>query len=177
FSRSLLAIEDFNAWLGELPHRTKICVPGNHEFFLESDPVRRSLLSNATVLIHETLEVNGLKIWGSPTTPLYGGAFGMASTNDRKRLYAEIPEDTDVLITHGPAFGILDAAPGSAFHSGCRELFDAVLRIQPRLHVVGHVHGGYGIFQTDTTTLVNAALLGVHGDIDKTPVVVRMSRA
>src|SRR5271168_484205 len=68
FSKSANAITDFNTWLGELPHRHKIVVPGNHEFFLESDPSRRSLLSNATVLINEGIEIQGLRIWGSPVT-------------------------------------------------------------------------------------------------------------
>jgi len=64
FSKSLGAIQDFDEWLGELPHRHKIVIPGNHEFFLSSDPSRRSLLSNATVLIDEQIEVLGLKILG-----------------------------------------------------------------------------------------------------------------
>jgi hypothetical protein len=51
FSESMEAVVDFNDWLGELPHRYKIVVPGNHEFFLEADPSERSLLSNAIVLI------------------------------------------------------------------------------------------------------------------------------
>jgi len=176
FSGSLRAIEDFNAWLGELPHQPIVC-PGNHEFFLERDPSRRFLLNEATVLINESVEVSGLKIWASPITPLANTAFGMASAEDRRRLYAQIPEGTDVLITHGPPYGILDTAPGSEFHSGCRELFDAVMRLKPRLHVFGHVHGAYGVFHTHDTTFVNAALLGAHGDIEKTPVGVRMSRA
>ncbi len=68
FSKSLSAIEDFNEWLGELPHRHKILVPGNHEFFLESNPERRSLLDNANVLIDEGIEIEGLSIYGSPMT-------------------------------------------------------------------------------------------------------------
>jgi Calcineurin-like phosphoesterase len=76
FSKSLSAIEDFNEWLGELPHRHKIVVPGNHEFFLEANPERRSLLDNANVLIDEGIEIEGLSIYGSPMTPLHGAAFG-----------------------------------------------------------------------------------------------------
>jgi len=174
FSGSLRAI-DFNAWLGELPHQPIVC-PGNHEFFLERDPSRRLLLNNATVLINESVEVSGLKIWASPTTPLANAAFGISSAEERRRMYAQIPDDTDVLVTHSPPYGILDTAPGSGLHSGCRELFDAVMRVKPRLHVFGHVHGAYGIFQTDDTVFVNAALLGPHGDIDKPPIVLRMSR-
>jgi len=176
FSRSLRAIEDFNTWLGELPHPHKVVVPGNHEFFLEGDLSRRSLLSNATVLIKEAIEIGGLHIWGSPVTPLFGAAFGMSSAEDRRKMYAGIPESTDLVVSHGPPYGILDAAPESGFHSGCRELFDAIMRVKPKLVACGHVHGAYGIFQTDDTTFVNAALLGLHGGIDKAPIVLRMSR-
>jgi hypothetical protein len=151
----------------------KIVVPGNHEFFLARDRSRRSLLSNATVLINESIEFDGLRIWGSPITPLANSAFGVNSDEDRRRLYAQTPKDTDVLITHGPAYGILDSVPGSGLHSGCRELFYAVMRIKPKLHVFGHAHGAYGIFQTHATTFVNAALFGNHGDLDKTQFVGR----
>lgn len=178
FSRSPRAIADFDAWLGEQPHSKKVVIPGNHEFFLDADPSKRHLLRNATLLINETIEVEGLRIWGSPVTQLSSGsgAFSMRSAGDRERLYTRIPEDTAVLVTHVPPFGILDTAPGSEFHSGCRELFDAVMRVKPKLHVFGHVHGANGIFQTNDTTFVNAALLGPHGGINKAPIVLRMSR-
>jgi len=86
FSRRSHAITDFNLWLGELPHQHKIVVPGNHEFFLEANPLKRSLLDNATVLINEGIEIDGLRIWGPPVTPLYGGAFGLSSAQDRRRV-------------------------------------------------------------------------------------------
>jgi Icc-related predicted phosphoesterase len=176
FSKSMNAIVDFNQWLGELPHRFKVFVPGNHEFFLEADPSRRSLLDNATTLINEEIEIHGLRIWGSPVTPLYGGAFGMSSAADRKKRCAQIPTSTDVLVTHGPPHSILDIEGDSGLHSGCRELLNAVMRVRPKLHVFGHVHGAYGIFQTEHTTFVNAALLGIHGGLEKSPLVFRMSR-
>ena len=172
FSKSLKAIEDFNDWLGELPHKYRLVVPGNHEFFLEADSERRSLVSEATVLINEGIDIGGLRMWGSPVTPLYGGAFGLVSPEDRKRLYARIPEDTDILITHGPPYGILDVAPGSSIHSGCKELLDAVLRIRPRLHVFGHIHGAGGILTTEHTTFVNAALPGVDAEIERAPIML-----
>jgi hypothetical protein len=81
------------------------------------DRERRALLSDATVLINEGIEIDGHRIWGSPVTPLYGGAFGLISPEDRKRLYARIPEDTDSLITQGPPYGILDVTPGSVARS------------------------------------------------------------
>jgi predicted phosphohydrolase len=176
FSESMQAVVDFNDWLGGLPHRYKIVVPGNHESFLEADPSDRFMLDQAIVLINEGTEVEGLRIWGSPVTPLYGGAFGLSSAKDRKRLYARIPWDIDVLITHGPPFGILDTAPISGLHEGCHELLDAVLRVQPKLHVFGHIHTAYGIFRTEHTTFVNASRWGLHHDPDKAPFVFEMTR-
>ena len=82
---------DFNAWLGELPHPIKIVVPGNHEFLLEGDDQAARRLSNATLLINRGVEACGLRIWGSPVTALYGGAFGLSSIPDRRRIYQQIP--------------------------------------------------------------------------------------
>ena len=176
FSKSAAAILDFNDWLGELPHRFKLVVPGNHEFFLESDPSRRKLISNATLLVNEGVEIMGLKIWGSPTTTLYGGAFGVSSPADRTKLYAKIPRDTNILVTHGPPHGILDLYPGSLHNAGCFELLEAVTRLKPRLHVFGHVHGAHGTVNTEETLFVNAALLGLNGDLGQAPVVLRIPR-
>jgi Icc-related predicted phosphoesterase len=177
FSKSAAAILDFNDWLGELPHLWKIVIPGNHEFFLESDPDKRKLISNATILINESVEIMDLKIWGSPTTPLYGGAFGLTSAADRAKLYAKTPSDVDILITHGPPYGILDRSPGMPNHSGCHPLLAAVTRLKPKLHIFGHVHGSHGTVSTEETLFVNAALLGLDGDLNESAIVLRMPRA
>jgi len=175
FSRSLRGIVDFNEWLGELPHQHKIVVPGNHETFLQTDPENRSLIGNATVLINQAATVAGLRIWGSPVTPS-GPAFGIRSDEKRERLYCSIPADTEVLITHGPPFGILDCNPRSTLHQGDRVLLEAVKRVRPKIHVFGHIHGAYGIMQDEHTTFVNAGLLGRDGDLDKKPIALRIAK-
>ncbi len=161
----------FDLWLGELPHRHKIIIPGNHEYLLE-EPRERSAISNATLLLDSGVEVEGMKIWGSPVTPLYGGAFGMSRAADRKRHWARIPEGLDILITHGPPSGILDHGPRSERHEGCPELREAVLQASPRLHVFGHVHAGYGTLRTPDTIFVNASLFGDSGSLDRKPIVI-----
>jgi Icc-related predicted phosphoesterase len=134
-----------------------------------------SLTSNGIVLIEEQLTIRGLKLWASPVTPHSVGSFAVAAPEDRARRYAQIPLDTDILITHGPPYGILDCAPGESQHQGCRVLLDAVQRVKPKIHVFGHVHQGYGIFETPDTMFVNAALLGPDGDIDRPPIVLSIS--
>jgi len=68
---------------------------------------------------------------------------------DIKEMWDLIPEDIDILVTHGPPFGILDQVKYSnkaqdGKFAGCEELRTAIERIQPKLHVFGHVHEGYG---------------------------------
>jgi Icc-related predicted phosphoesterase len=176
FSKNLSAIEDFNEWLGELPHRHKIVVPGNHEFFLESNHERRSLLDNANVLIDEGIEIEGLNIYGSPMTPLYGAAFGKSSAKDRERHWSKVPDDTHVLVTHGPPFGILDRPPNQTERMGDSELRNRVRALSSlKLHVFGHVHASHGAVEQDGVTFTNVALMGLLGDLVQAPTVMRMT--
>jgi len=164
-------VSDFNAWLGSLPHRHKVVVPGNHEYLLE-DPRQRSAITNATLLIDSGAEVEGISIAGSPTTALYGGALGKPIHEDRQRHWAQVSEGLDILITHGPPFAILDHGGSAERREGCPYLFEAVFRARPRLHVFGHIHAGYGTLWTDDTLFANASLLGGDGSLSRKPLVV-----
>jgi Icc-related predicted phosphoesterase len=146
-SHSMLAVRDFNDWLGNLPG-WKVLVPGNHETYLNEEPSLRSTTSNGTVLLNEGIEVDGLGIWGSPITPGGGGALCVRSAEERRHIYAAIPEGIDILITHCPPYGILDAFSGGP-HCGDVELLEAVKRVRPRLHIFwphswrpGDLYGG-----------------------------------
>jgi Icc-related predicted phosphoesterase len=175
FSKNVSAIEDFNEWLGELPHRHKLVVPGNHEFFLEANPERRSLLDNATVLIDESVEIEGLNIYGSPMTPLYGAAFGKASAKAREFHWTRVPDETHVLVTHGPPLGILDLSPDHAERMGDPELRNRVRELPSlKLHAFGHVHGAHGAVERDGVTFANVALMGHLGELVQAPTVLRM---
>jgi Icc-related predicted phosphoesterase len=171
YSKPPSIVSDFNAWLGSLPHRHKVVIPGNHEFILE-EPRNRGAITNAILLVDSGVEIEGLKIWGSPVTPLYGGAFGKSRPEDREKHWAQIPEDTDILITHGPPFAILDHGLSSERREGCPQLLEAVFQANPRLHVFGHIHAGYGTLRTSDTVFVNASLLGEDGSLSRKPIVI-----
>jgi Icc-related predicted phosphoesterase len=160
----------FDIWLGELPHRHKIVIPGNNDYLLE-DPKERKVITNAMLLVDSGVEIEGLKVWGSPVTPLYGGAFGKSRPEDRKKLWASIPDGLDILVTHTPPFAILDHSLPSGPREGCPYLFAEVFRARPRLHVFGHIHAGYGTLRTDTL-FVNASLMGEDGSLSRKPVVI-----
>ena len=169
--RQLSVLRDFNDWLGELPHRHKIVIPGNHDSVL-FDSKNRSLLKNATLLVNTAITIDGIQIWGSPVTPLPGEPFGMPDAADRRNLWTRIPQDTDILVTHCPPYGILDQESGDDAHQGCEELRDTVLRVRPRLHIFGHVHGSYGTLRMPDTLSVNASMLDELGGVERRPVVV-----
>jgi Icc-related predicted phosphoesterase len=88
----------------------------------------------------------------------------------RKELFSRIPEDTDILITHGPPQGILDQSALEGKHQGCDQLLTAVRRVRPRVHVFGHIHQHYGVVRSAGTLFVNAALAGSDYTIAKSPI-------
>ena len=168
---------DFNAWLGELPHRHKFVVNGNHEHNAPWQKDVHTIVSNATVLVHEGAELKlpiaddndgdgdrpaggegegghrVLKIWGT------NFFWPMTTANP---YYAQVPADTDILICHGPVHGHVDGG------KGCHELANLVDSLtQPRLVVSGHVHGAHGVEVVEGgVTYVNAANAKKgHGDI------------
>lgn len=49
----------------------------------------------------------------------------------------------DVMLTHGPPYGILDATKNNQA-VGCEHLRRAAARCRPRLHCFGHIHEGWG---------------------------------
>jgi Icc-related predicted phosphoesterase len=172
-SLRLSMLQDFNAWLGELPHKCKVVVPGNHDHFLEQAQHQKAI-TNATLPIDTGIEIEGIRIWGSPITPLSVGAFGNPFLLDRKHHWAQVPDGTDILVTHCPPYGILDGAAGTDEHEGCSALREAVARVKPRLHVFGHVHTGYGIVHTKRTMFANTSLYH-DGELAGKPIVLNFA--
>ena len=85
-----------------------------------------------------------------------------------------IPANTDVLVTHGPPFGVLDKAHPSSVHLGCEELAKAVEQTKPRLHVFGHIHGGHGFYGGKDTQFVNASVVNEAYRLVHEPQVVEI---
>lgn len=165
-------MEDFNQFLGQLPHPTKIVIAGNHDFCFERDrEISASILANCIYLQDEAITVEGIRFYGSPWQPwFYDWAFNLQRGAEIRAKWDLIPADTDVLITHGPAFGIGDRTAGGE-HVGCRDLLDRVNRLHPRVHIFGHIHEGYGLSSTTHTTSINASICNEHYVVANEPIV------
>jgi Icc-related predicted phosphoesterase len=169
FSRSLASIRDFNDWMLRQPHPHKVMIPGNHDYRLV-DPEWRRLITGAVLLVDAGVRLAGLSIWGSPTTPCDGGAFGALTQHDRTQMYSRILDGVDILVTHGPPFGVLDMPHIGGNPQGCRQLLTAIRRVKPRIHAFGHIHGAYGTIRIGKTLHVNAALSGPDYAPTKVPI-------
>lgn len=135
----------FIDWFATLPVPRKIFVPGNHDTSVEKGLVDRELIESRgiTLLIDQGVEIEGLKFWGSPWTPRYGNWAWMTDRGKINRKWDAIPDDTDVLITHGPPYNVLDATynQGNKVElTGCTALMKRVNSVQPRLMMFGHIH-------------------------------------
>jgi 3',5'-cyclic AMP phosphodiesterase CpdA len=144
--------EDFNAWLGELPHAHKIVVNGNHENNAPWKAQVRGLLTNAVFLKDEGVRIPRIRKDGAAccegdALTVYGTEFFWPmQPGHRNPSYDLIPKDTQVLVTHGPVQGFVDGGSGCpAMREKCEQL--AISGQQLRLVISGHVHSAYGRIQ------------------------------
>lgn len=159
-------ISDFMLWLeSQDQFKDIIYIAGNHDLKYQAQPLVN--LGNGArlhYLFNSSVRVGGVNFYGSPYTPrFYDWAF-MYDRDEAADIWSLIPGDTDVLITHGPPFGIFDQCPGKngvLEHAGCPALLKAVDSIPSiKLHVFGHIHEGYGMREhTEGRVSVNAALV------------------
>ena len=151
-------VEDFNTFLGTLPHPHKIVIAGNHDFCIEDYRMDyEDILTNCIYLQDQEVTIDGVKFYGSPWQPwFYDRAFNLQRGPEIRAKWELIPGDTDVLITHGPPYGIRDlTARGD--QPGCQDLLEVIEGIKPRVHIFGHIHEGYGITSYGTTTFINSS--------------------
>ena len=166
FNRSRKHYIDFNEWLGTLPHSKKIIIAGNHDELFQRQPeVARGLMTNCIYLEDSEVIIDGVKFYGSPWQKwFYDWAFNFPprSIVAAKMKWAEIPDDTDVLITHSPPHQICDVNTMGE-NIGCEMLAERVFEVQPKIHVFGHIHESAGRYGTIGNTL----FFNVCNDRDK----------
>jgi Icc-related predicted phosphoesterase len=170
-------VRAFDALLGELPHRHKVVIAGNHDFCFERQPREaRATLTNCIYLQDEAVTLMGLQFYGSPWQPwFYDWAFNLQRGPEIRAKWDLIPAGTDVLVTHGPPWGHGDLTDRGE-QVGCQDLLAAVRRIRPALHLFGHIHEGYGLTREGNTVCVNASICNARYQPINRPVVLLMER-
>jgi Icc-related predicted phosphoesterase len=140
-----------------------VIIAGNHDWLGERNPALMKTLCEAqgiTYLHDSFVVIDGIKIYGSPYQPEFcDWAFNLPRGEPLKEKWALIPDDTDVLITHGPPHQILDEVPfPRGFRAGCEDLRARVDQLPNlQLHVFGHLHMNHGSIKVGNTTFINAS--------------------
>lgn len=169
-------IEDFNDWLGSLPHKHKIVIAGNHDWAFHDMPEEaRAALSNAIYLEDSGVTIGGIRFWGSPWTPVFmNWAFTLERGEPLYQQWQQIPDNTDVLITHGPPRGVGDRVVSGARvqNAGCLDLLERIDQLRLQAHIFGHIHEGYGLYRRGRTQLVNASTCSARYEPVNPPVVL-----
>jgi Icc-related predicted phosphoesterase len=202
----LSVLRDFNTWCGELKEqgtvKEVVVISGNHD--LTTDPIKpeyysafRDLFTNCVYLQHEVVEVMGLRIWGSPASPFFcNWGHNFHRGEDIQKIWDLMLADhekgqLDIILTHGPVYKILDwvvredwtfdPAVGSRLkktkdYVGCKDLLKAVEKIQPALHVSGHIHCAAGHKEKNGTLFVNASTCTEEYKPHNPPIVVELEK-
>jgi Icc-related predicted phosphoesterase len=171
-------IREFCSWFDKLnSYNHKIFIAGNHDWGFQDIPETSKeivdLYKNINYLQDELICIaknedafdyeSMIKIYGSPWQPeFHNWAFNLPRNSPEMwEKMLEMPLDTDILVTHGPAFGILDTTEWDRSKNlGCEMLTERIAQIKPKIHVCGHIHSGYGYKFDGTTHFFNAAVLG-----------------
>jgi len=174
-------VDEFLLWFSNLPFRFRIFIAGNHDWLFEKNPeIAKKLLNDYPNIIYledSGVEIEGIKIWGSPVQPeFYDWAFNRKRGAEIKKHWDLIPSDTDVLITHGPPHKILDITPMTKEHKGCEELLSKVAEIKVKWHIFGHIHSASGIYETEHTTFINASVLDDNYKLKYKPRIITINQ-
>jgi len=165
---------DFLQWFSKQKIQHKIFIAGNHDFFFEhasKEEIRSIIPENVIYLNDSETRINGIKIWGSPVTPwFFNWAFNKKRGEEIRKHWDLIPADTDILVTHGPAYGFLDAISNEQ-HVGCQDLLRRVLIVKPKIHVCGHIHESFGSIRRSEIQFINASQVDELYQLVNAPVV------
>ena len=170
----------FLKWFNELPFKNKILIAGNHDFWFEeasNTEVKDTLayFDTITYLNDNGIEIDGIKFWGSPVTPwFHNWAFNRVEEKINEH-WNLIPNDINVLITHGPPYLTLDATR-MGLRVGCPRLANKIKGLSDlKVHVFGHIHEADGIVEKNGVTYVNASILDLYYEVKNSPVILSIN--
>ena len=156
---------DFLNWFCDLPYRHKVFICGNHDDCLYGADIS-GLDDNVHYLCNSGIEIDGVRFYG---VPMY---MGDCITDRQGRNYAHILDDTDVLVTHSPAYGILDF--DDDINYGSEELLEKISSLQLKAHLFGHIHTQHGTVNQHGIIFSNGAIMNADYSTLSTPNLIEI---
>ena len=174
-------------WLAATPATHKLLTWGNHDWCGQMCSSARTRLPTRDRPISRSSWTKGrrcrprdagreMSVWATPwSNPFMRWAF-MKRPSDLERVYAAIPEDIDILVSHQPPYGYGDSTfdldSRRVEHVGSRELLVAIERVRPRVVICGHVHGGFGRYEHRGIPIYNVSVVDESYRLVNAPTVI-----
>lgn len=176
YKESMIHAIAFRKWLLSFRDKYKhiIIIAGNHDFGLQDFPeLSKFTFDGFTYLQDSGVTIEGINFWGSPTTPEFcGWAFMKNRGEPLRKHWEKIPDNTNVLITHGPPLGVRDMLTTEGRRCGDLQLLERVKQLQElKYNIFGHIHDGYGIEEIGKTTFINCSVLDEQYQLANEPIV------
>lgn len=165
-------LKDFAIWLNEQEAGHIVVTFGNHEAWAEKNleearRIMKQYCPAINLLINESVNIEGVTIFASPATPFFfNWAWNYARTNEEamfrniehiQHIWNKIPAHTNILVTHGPPYKVLDQTPRGE-HVGDYNLLGTLMDLAVDLHFFGHIHHSHGKEERDDITFYNVAI-------------------
>lgn len=189
-------LQDFLDWFSSLEQYVhRVFIGGNHDYFLDfahqksvgtQEQLDEMMPSNIIYLNDSGIALEGLNIWGSPIQPwFYNWSFNRLPGEDIQKHWNLIPNDIDILCTHGPPANTRLDRCVDGKRAGCISLMNKILDIDSiLLSTFGHIHEGYGddlweIGEDDNKrniTLINASVLNRNYEMVNKPYLIEVDK-
>lgn len=135
-----------------------VMIQGNHDYWSTST---FDLYPNIHLLHNETVEIDGVKFFGTPYTTTFLDWNWMMSEGELFKMWDSlIPENLDVILSHGPPYGFCDNVNQSVYgHNsesklGSKALLAVLLNKSPKYVFCGHIHSGDRFKQMNNGTKI-----------------------
>ena len=179
---TLTELYKFTSWMKDQNFDQKIAIAGNHDHcFQNENAIKAKDIMKQFGIIYlqdSGIEINGLHIFGQPWQPwFYDWSFNVPRGDEIAKKWTLIPDNTNILITHGPPYGILDLIEDDFsnrdLHQGCEELKKKVDQLtQLKLHAFGHLHSNEQLIKLNKVNFVNAAIVDDNHKVIHKPTII-----
>lgn len=164
---------DFMNWFCNLPYKHKIFIAGNHDMCMYGADHIDGLSRNVHYLYNNSVVIDGIKFYGIPMfmEDCMDGNLDVFINN--------IPDDTDVLITHMPPKGTCDLADygKGPEHRGNATLAELLKKLHPTCHLFGHEHDAYGKTIKENVIYSNASVVDSRYNLINNPTIININHS
>lgn len=140
-------VYNFMEWFAAIPATHHLYVPGNHDRLMERVTLREEVekqFPNVEILVDRAITIEGYRFYGTPWVPYCGNWAFMLKESYQPNPFKMINRDTEILLTHGPAYEILDDV-GHGYSVGSEYLLEAIQHLYClQYHFFGHIHESHG---------------------------------